>query len=67
MEKWEKRHNIVGASVFGALGLTALIGALFFGATHQFVMVALCGMMVWSFISEIKIAEKRAKAKNNNQ
>jgi len=54
MDKWEKRGNIIGASVFGALGLVALGGVIFAGAVHQLVMVGICGAMAAASVAEIK-------------
>lgn len=34
--------------VFAGLGIVALISALFFGATHQLCIAALCGIMYLS-------------------
>ncbi|MDR2936883.1 MAG: hypothetical protein LBU80_06020 [Rikenellaceae bacterium] len=65
MDRFEKIQNIAGAVLFGAIGITALTGATFFGATHQFAIAALCAMMVWAFIAEIRREGKRAKAKND--
>lgn len=64
MDRFEKTHNIAGAAVFGILGLGALGGVIFAGATHQWVMVIICGAMTAASISEIRREEKRAKAKD---
>ncbi len=64
MDRFEKIHNIAGAVVFGILGLGALGGVIFAGATHQWVMVFICGAMTAASIAEIRREEKRAKAKD---
>ena len=57
--------NIAGASTFGALGIVALAGALFFGATHQFVMVIICVVMTWTLWAEVRREDR--KARNHSQ
>ena len=47
-------QNYIWAGIFGSLGLGALVGALFFGATHQFFMAAVCAPMVWALLAETK-------------
>jgi hypothetical protein len=42
MDRREKRMNIAGAAVFGALGLAALAGVIFVGAKHQLVITYDC-------------------------
>ena len=54
MTKGAKLQNYIGAAVFGSLGLCAFVGALFFGATHQWLMVAVCAVMVWALLAETK-------------
>ena len=54
MTKGAKLQNYIWAGIFGSLGLGALVGALFFGATHQFVMAAACAVMVWALLAETK-------------
>ena len=54
MTKGAKLQNYIGAAVFGALGTGAFIGAAFCGATHQFVMAAVCAVMVWALLAETK-------------
>ena len=66
MDRWNKIENIVGSAIFGSLGLGALIGALFCGATHQFVMAIICGAMTWALIAEIRREEKKAKVNQRN-
>ncbi len=58
MDRFEKIHNIAGAVVFGILGLGALGGVIFAGATHQWVMVIICGAMTAASIAEIPDAIK---------
>lgn len=65
MDKWEKRGNIIGASIFGALGLVALGGVIFAGAVHQLVVVAICGAMSAASIAEIKCDRRRAKSEES--
>ncbi|MDR2890728.1 MAG: hypothetical protein LBV18_03880 [Alistipes sp.] len=64
MDRWEKNQNIAGAVIFGLLGLCALGGVIFAGATHQWAMVVICAVMVVASIGEIRREEKREKAKN---
>ena len=54
MTKGAKLQNYIGAAVFGSLGTGAFIGALFFGATHQFFIAAVCAVMVWALLAETK-------------
>ena len=54
MTKGAKLQNYIWAGIFGSLGLGALVGALFFGATHQFFMAAVCAPMVWALLAETK-------------
>lgn len=56
-----KTENIVGASLFGALGTAALTGAVFAGAAHQFVTAAMCALLVAVLVAEIRREEKKAK------
>ena len=53
MDKWEKRGNIIGASIFGALGLAALGGVILAGAVHQLAVAAICGVMTAAIVAEI--------------
>ena len=62
MSTFEKINNIVFASVFGAIGLTAFIAAVFFGAAHQFIPACLCAMMTLVLWGETK----QKKCMNNN-
>jgi len=61
MTTFDKITNIAGAVLFGVLGLMALIGALFFGATHHFVTAAIGAIMAWALWAEIK------RERKNNQ
>lgn len=54
MTKGAKLQNYIWAGIFGSLGLGALVGALFFGATHQFVMAAVSAVMVWALLAETR-------------
>ena len=54
MTKGAKLQNYIWAGIFGSLGLGALVGALFFGATHQFFMAGICAPMVWALLAETK-------------
>ena len=54
MTKGAKLQNYIWAGIFGSLGLGAFVGALFFGATHQWLMVAVCAAMVWALLAETK-------------
>lgn len=58
MKKWEKLQNIIGAVVFGTLGLGSLAGFIFAGALHQLLMVAICSAMVAALVAEINWREK---------
>jgi len=48
LKKFEKINNIAFAALFGAIGLTALIAAMFFGAVHQLGIAGVCAMMAWA-------------------
>jgi CTP synthase (UTP-ammonia lyase) len=61
MDRDLKIQDIVFAALFGALGIVALVAAVFYGKTHQFVMAAICAAMVAAAIIEIRREEKRAK------
>lgn len=54
----DKIINLGGAVVFGVLGMSALIGAMFFEATHQYAIAAIAAVMTWASIAEY-IAEKK--------
>lgn len=58
MKKWEKLQNIIGAAVFGTLGLGSLAGVIFAGATHQLLMVVICSAMVGVLVAEIRSEEE---------
>lgn len=62
MTKGAKLQNYIWAAIFGSLGLGAFVGALFFGATHQFLMAGICAPMVWALLAETK--EKKPTPKN---
>lgn len=53
-----KTLNLAGAVIFGLVGLTALIAALFFSATHQFAIAAICAIMATTSGAEY-VAEKK--------
>lgn len=42
--KFETLINLAGSVIFGLLGITALIGAIFFGAWWHFVTFVMCVM-----------------------
>ena len=65
MNRFDKIQNIAGAALFGAIGLAALIAAVFAGATHQFVMAAICALMVAVFVAEIVKEERKAKTRKS--
>lgn len=60
----DKTISIASAAIFGALGLAALIGALFFGATHQFAVAIICAGMTWGAIAEYN-DEKRKEEEDH--
>lgn len=66
MDRENKIQNIAGAVFIGLIGVLALGGAIFAGATHQIVMVAVCALMVTIFLAEIRQEEKRAKLNKTN-
>lgn len=43
--KFETLINLVGSAIFGLIGLSALIGAIFFGAWWHFVTFGMCALM----------------------
>lgn len=43
--KFETLINLAGSVIFGLLGITALIGAIFFGAWWHFVTFGMCALM----------------------
>lgn len=61
MTKGAKLQNYIWAGIFGSLGLGSFVGALFFGATHQFFMAAVSAVMVWALLAETK--EKKPNPK----
>ena len=62
MDRWEKLHNIIGAAIFGALGLGALAGVIFAGAVHHLLTVGICGAMTAAIIAELRAAKRKADA-----
>ncbi len=62
MDRFLKIQDIAFAALFGVIGLGALVGAVFFGATHQYAMVAICAVMVAAAIAEIRREERKAKS-----
>ena len=45
--KFETLINLAGSVIFGLLGITALIGAIFFGAWWHFVTFGMCARVVY--------------------
>ncbi len=45
--KFETLINLAGSVIFGLLGITALIGAIFFGAWWHFVTFGMCALVVY--------------------
>lgn len=45
--KFETLINLVGSAIFGLIGLSALIGAIFFGAWWHFVTFGMCALMAY--------------------
>lgn len=45
--KIETLINLAGSVIFGLLGITALIGAIFFGAWWHFVTFVMCALMAY--------------------
>lgn len=39
--------NLVGCSIFGALGVTCLVSAIAFSALHQLLFTAMCFLMFY--------------------
>jgi uncharacterized membrane protein YuzA (DUF378 family) len=60
MDKLLKIQDITFASLFGVVGIVALVAG-FCGKTHQFAMAGICAVMVAAAIVEIRREEKRAK------
>ena len=63
MTTFEKINNVAFASMFGAIGLTALVAAVFFGATHHFSTAGICAIMSWALWGEIRREKKLKKIK----
>jgi ABC-type methionine transport system permease subunit len=42
----ERLINNIFIAVFAVIGLTALVGAVGFGAYHQFVIAAMCAILI---------------------
>ena len=61
MDRHNKLQSIAGAVIFGIIGATALIGALFFGATHQFITAAIGAAL--SAVLGAEVARELKKAK----
>ena len=51
---FENINNIAFAVLFGFLGLTTLMGALFFNTTHHFFSAGACALVVWRFCAEVR-------------
>lgn len=66
MDRFEKSINIAGVVLFGTLGLAALGGVLFAGATHQWVMVGICAAMTAVSVAEIRREERKDKQSNKS-
>lgn len=45
--RFETLINLVGSAIFGLIGLSALIGAIFFGAWWHFVTFGMCALMAY--------------------
>ena len=45
--KFETLINLAGSVIFGLLAITALIGAIFFGAWWHFVTFGMCALMAY--------------------
>ncbi len=65
MDRFQKIQDIAFAALFGVLGVTALVAAVFFGATHQYAMAVICAVMVTAAIAEIRREERKAKSNLN--
>lgn len=59
MTNWDNRINRIGAAAFRILALGSLVGALFFGATHQLAIAVIA--MVMAFAIEREISNEEAK------
>ena len=45
--KFETLINLAGSVIFGLLGITALIGVVFFGAWWGFITFGMCALMAY--------------------
>ena len=63
MNKIEKINNIAFTLLYVVMGISALIGAVFFGATHQLITVGICGLMIWSLRAEVRRENKKGFVK----
>lgn len=50
--------NRVFIGLLGLNGLAALIGVLFYGATHHLLTVGVCGVVIWVLSAENKRLKK---------
>ncbi|MDR0510897.1 MAG: hypothetical protein LBH06_07385 [Rikenellaceae bacterium] len=60
MDRFDRIWNIAMATFMGLIGALSLGAALFAGAGHQFPIAAICGVMVWMNIAELR-ADSKAK------
>ena len=58
--------DVIGGAIFGLLGLLALYGVIFKGATHQIFTLFICAVMCWALLSEANEMRKEETIYNNN-
>ncbi|PKO97047.1 MAG: hypothetical protein CVU12_01910 [Bacteroidetes bacterium HGW-Bacteroidetes-7] len=58
-------HNKFFFVAFALIGLLALVGALFLGASHQYYTAALCGIACLGLYNEIRKESSSKRSKNN--
>lgn len=50
--KFETLLNLVGSCIFGLLGISALVGAIFFGAWWHLVTFGMCALMAYTLYKD---------------
>lgn len=54
--------NLVGCSIFGALGVTCLVCAIAFSASHQLLFTAMCFLMFYVLYTDKPVQYRKRTA-----
>ncbi len=55
--------NIIGAVIFGIVAIGAAVGAIFYGATHQWAIFGIAAIMITSCIAEYRSEKRKEQEK----